>query len=213
MPASQLDAKDAKILGMLKEDSRASTQAIADALGMPRVTVHDRIKRLQERGVVRRFTVELGKEELGWSLHAFILANWAGERGQMTGGGGSGSDSGGDGMPDLGSMMEQMMPMVSQMFGGPPPGGAGQGAPRPAPTQGGGGRTGPGNRAHAFRMTLVAQGKLPQIISENALTPWKDLQPGDGKCPGCMHSAASTLEDQGGVRLIQSFEIFQNKKC
>ena len=81
MPTSQLDAKDAKIIGMLKEDSRASTQAIADALGMPRVTVHDRIRRLQERGVVRRFTVELGKEELGWSLHAFILANWAGERG------------------------------------------------------------------------------------------------------------------------------------
>ena len=26
------------------------------------------------------------------------------------------------------------------------------------------GRTNPGNRAHAFRMTLVAQGKLPQII-------------------------------------------------
>ena len=78
MPTSDLDAKDAKIVGMLKEDSRASTQAIADALGMPRVTVHDRIRRLQERGVVRRFTVELGKEELGWSLHAFILANWVG---------------------------------------------------------------------------------------------------------------------------------------
>ena len=82
VPTSELDAKDARIVAMLKEDSRASTQAIADALGMPRVTVHDRIRRLQERGVVRRFTVELGKEELGWRLHAFILANWAGERGQ-----------------------------------------------------------------------------------------------------------------------------------
>jgi len=82
VPTSELDAKDARIVAMLKVDSRASTQAIADALGMPRVTVHDRIRRLQERGVVRRFTVELGKEELGWSLHAFILANWAGERGQ-----------------------------------------------------------------------------------------------------------------------------------
>ena len=82
MPTSDLDAKDAKIVGMLKEDSRASTQAIADALGLPRVTGHDRIRRLQERGVVRRFTVERGKEELGWSLHAFILANWVGERGQ-----------------------------------------------------------------------------------------------------------------------------------
>ena len=82
MPTSELAAKDASIGGMLKEASSASTQAIADTLGMPRVTVHDRIRRLQERGVVRRFTVELGKEELGWSLHAFILANWAGERGE-----------------------------------------------------------------------------------------------------------------------------------
>ena len=64
MPTSDLDAKDAKIVGMLKEDSRASTQAIADALGMPRVTVHDRIRRLQERGVVRRFTVAVSYTHL-----------------------------------------------------------------------------------------------------------------------------------------------------
>ena len=66
------------------------------------------------------------------------FASMAGQMmGQMAGG--SGSDSGGDGVPDLGGMMEQMMPMVSQMFGGPPPGGAAQGAPRPAPARGGGG--------------------------------------------------------------------------
>ncbi|HIC50856.1 MAG: transcriptional regulator [Candidatus Thalassarchaeum betae] len=81
MPLSELDNKDARIVAILEEDARASTQAIADALGMPRVTVHDRIRRLQERGVVKRFTVELGKVELGWQLHAYILANWAGERG------------------------------------------------------------------------------------------------------------------------------------
>ena len=47
MPFSNLDTKDSGILKMLNEDSRATTQAIADALNMPRVTVHDRIKRLQ----------------------------------------------------------------------------------------------------------------------------------------------------------------------
>ena len=39
MPFSNLDAKDSGILKMLNDDSRATTQAIADALGMPRVTV------------------------------------------------------------------------------------------------------------------------------------------------------------------------------
>ena len=43
-----IDEKDEQILAMLRADSRASTQSIADVLGMPRVTVHDRIKRLAE---------------------------------------------------------------------------------------------------------------------------------------------------------------------
>ena len=43
------------------------------------------------------------------------FASMAGQMmGQMAGG--SGSDSGGDGVPDLGGMMEQMMPMVSYFY-------------------------------------------------------------------------------------------------
>ncbi|MBP72774.1 MAG: transcriptional regulator [Euryarchaeota archaeon] len=80
MPYSDLDQKDRSIIEILREDARASTQAIADTLGMPRVTVHDRIRRLQDRKIVKRFTVDLGREELGLPLHAFILANWTGER-------------------------------------------------------------------------------------------------------------------------------------
>ena len=80
MPFSNLDSKDSGILKMLDEDSRATTQAIADALNMPRVTVHDRIKRLQDRGIINKFSVEINRRELGWPLHGFILANWAGLR-------------------------------------------------------------------------------------------------------------------------------------
>ena len=80
MPFSNLDTKDSGILRMLNEDSRATTQAIADSLNMPRVTVHDRIKRMQERGIINKFSVEINRKELGWPLHGFILANWAGQR-------------------------------------------------------------------------------------------------------------------------------------
>ncbi len=76
-----IDEKDEQILAMLRADSRASTQSIADVLGMPRVTVHDRIKRLAERGVVRRFTIEVDRQMIGRPLHGYILANWAGQRG------------------------------------------------------------------------------------------------------------------------------------
>jgi DNA-binding Lrp family transcriptional regulator len=76
-----VDEKDERILAMLKMDCRASTQAIADALHMPRVTVHDRIRRLSEKGVIKRFSVELDRARLGYPLHAYLLANWAGARG------------------------------------------------------------------------------------------------------------------------------------
>ncbi|MBT92845.1 MAG: transcriptional regulator [Euryarchaeota archaeon] len=81
VPLSKLDKKDIEIVKLLTKDSRASTQAYADLLNMPRVTVHDRIRRLQDKGIVKRFTIDLDRQELGWPLHAFIMANWQGERG------------------------------------------------------------------------------------------------------------------------------------
>ena len=43
-----LDDKDKAILELLLQDSRASTKSISERLSIPRVTVHDRIKRLQD---------------------------------------------------------------------------------------------------------------------------------------------------------------------
>ena len=77
---SQLDDKDTQILELLIEDARASTKSIADRLNMPRVTVHDWIKRLQDRGVIDKFTVKISHEKLGLPLHGFLLANWAGDK-------------------------------------------------------------------------------------------------------------------------------------
>ena len=81
---SQLDDKDTQILELLIEDARASTKSIADRLNMPRVTVHDRIKRLQDRGVIDKFTVKISHEKLGLPLHGFLLANWAGDKANGT---------------------------------------------------------------------------------------------------------------------------------
>ncbi len=80
MLLQRLDDKDRAIVEILIEDGRASTKSISDRIGIPRVTVHDRIRRLQERGIIERFTVKLNREKLGIPLHGFLLANWAGER-------------------------------------------------------------------------------------------------------------------------------------
>jgi Lrp/AsnC family transcriptional regulator for asnA, asnC and gidA len=79
--AIELDEKDEAILQSLEIDSRKGTQAIADSLSLPRVTVHDRIRRLKEKGVIKRFTIQRDPRAVGLELRAFIFIRC--ERGQI----------------------------------------------------------------------------------------------------------------------------------
>lgn len=74
--AIMLDEKDLAILGILRNDSRRSTKAIAAELDMPRATVHERIKRMVEKGVVRGFTVKLDHAKMGKPITAFVLISF-----------------------------------------------------------------------------------------------------------------------------------------
>jgi len=58
----QLDDLDREILRLLKEDARMTISEIAEKLGRPESTVHFRIKKLQEKGVIERYTIVLGRE-------------------------------------------------------------------------------------------------------------------------------------------------------
>ena len=71
--AIELDEKDEAILQSLESDSRKGTQAIADSLSLPRVTVHDRIRRLKEKGVIKRFTIQREPRAVGLDLRAFLF--------------------------------------------------------------------------------------------------------------------------------------------
>ena len=79
--ATELDEKDEAILQSLEIDSRKGTQAIADSLSLPRVTVHDRIRRLKEKGIIKRFTIQRDPRAVGLELRAFIFIRC--ERGQV----------------------------------------------------------------------------------------------------------------------------------
>ncbi len=50
---------DRRILDLLKQDARRSVSEMAAVLGLSRQTVKDRIDIMRERGVIRRFTVEV----------------------------------------------------------------------------------------------------------------------------------------------------------
>jgi DNA-binding Lrp family transcriptional regulator len=61
---SELDGTDVEIVQHLLEDARRSYREIADEVGLSPPAVSNRVERLQELGVVRRFTVDLNRTRL-----------------------------------------------------------------------------------------------------------------------------------------------------
>ncbi len=57
-----MDALDTKILSLLKEDGRATYIQIGKVLGLSEGAVRQRVKRLVQSGVIRRFTIELAAD-------------------------------------------------------------------------------------------------------------------------------------------------------
>jgi DNA-binding Lrp family transcriptional regulator len=71
-----VDEKDELILAELRKDSRMSTVDIARKTGLPRVTVHERIRKLKEKGVIKRFTIMLDHSKVGKPTTAFVLVSY-----------------------------------------------------------------------------------------------------------------------------------------
>lgn len=67
------DAKDLKILALLRDDGRMSYEAIAEEVGLAQSTVGDRVNRLEKTGVIKRFTVDIDAEVIGMSVTAFLF--------------------------------------------------------------------------------------------------------------------------------------------
>lgn len=59
-----LDDTDREILGLLLEDGRQPFSDIAEEVGLSAPSVSERIERLQEIGLIRRFTVDLDRSLL-----------------------------------------------------------------------------------------------------------------------------------------------------
>lgn len=76
-----LDEKDTLILEELMKDSRKTTKAIARELDMPRATVHDRIVKMEQRGVIRKYTAVPDYAQLGLGVTAFVLVQFEPEKG------------------------------------------------------------------------------------------------------------------------------------
>jgi len=68
-----LDQTDRKLLEALSKNARAPLSDLARQLGVPRTTLAQRLERLVESGVIKRFTVSLDRGKLGYRYLTFIL--------------------------------------------------------------------------------------------------------------------------------------------
>jgi len=67
-----MESLDQRIVSLLAADSSASVNDLAAALDVPASTLHQRIKRLESRGVITGYRAVVNQAEVGLKLHALI---------------------------------------------------------------------------------------------------------------------------------------------
>ncbi|WP_274351529.1 Lrp/AsnC family transcriptional regulator [Roseinatronobacter alkalisoli] len=67
-----LDQVDQSILRHLVENARMSIKEIAQQVGLSSPSISDRIRRLEERGIIRGYTLDIDPKALGFPLQAIV---------------------------------------------------------------------------------------------------------------------------------------------
>ncbi len=73
MASRGLDEIDVKLLEILQENADLTYAEIAKAVGVSPSTVYMRIKRLKERGYIRKIVALVDPEQLGYRLRALVF--------------------------------------------------------------------------------------------------------------------------------------------
>ena len=73
---NMIDKKDEIILTELKKNARESTKMIAKNVKIPRVTVHDRIQKMIDRGIIKSFQVSIDYKKIGFTSEVFIFVSF-----------------------------------------------------------------------------------------------------------------------------------------
>ena len=69
----KIDGTDRDILNILRENARTPNVDIARRIGIAPSTVHERIRKLEQRGIIKGYETRLGDKDLGLGLTTFIL--------------------------------------------------------------------------------------------------------------------------------------------
>ena len=69
-----LDGRDLDIIAALQEDARATYADVAGRVGMSASAVHERVRKLEQAGVIRSYRAVVDPEALGLFVTALIAA-------------------------------------------------------------------------------------------------------------------------------------------
>jgi Lrp/AsnC family leucine-responsive transcriptional regulator len=64
---------DTKILNIIQQDARVSNAEIARQVGLAPSAVLERVRKLEERGVIRGYAAEIDASQIGFGLTAFVF--------------------------------------------------------------------------------------------------------------------------------------------
>jgi Lrp/AsnC family leucine-responsive transcriptional regulator len=67
-----LDAVDRRLVAALQRDARISFAELGRLVGLSPPAAAERVRRLEEQGVVRGYHAEVDRTRLGWGLSAFV---------------------------------------------------------------------------------------------------------------------------------------------
>ena len=71
----KLDEIDYKILEILRKDARTPFTEVGRDLGISDATVHVRVRRMVDEGVIKKYTIVVEREALGRKVYGFVLLN------------------------------------------------------------------------------------------------------------------------------------------
>lgn len=68
----QITAKDEDLIALLKVDAREPVASLARKLGLSRTTVQDRLRRLEQAGVISGYSLKLSRDIDAGGMRAFV---------------------------------------------------------------------------------------------------------------------------------------------
>ena len=71
--SERVDDNDITIIDMLRDNARSSLRDIAKVVDMSPSSVRNRIEKLLERGLIKRFTIDVDYRKMGYEIQVIVL--------------------------------------------------------------------------------------------------------------------------------------------